>query len=510
MANQFTLEATSSKGGRATQSWTVTPIGTVSGSWIDTYWTVDGPAQSPINWAVFGLTPLALVPQTDGSMTTLKAVVHDDGTFTISNVPGGYYWFQFANNSYWTSSSTIDFGADISGRRLVTMPVSQTTTFNFDVGGLNPVEPGDQFAFFTDVANPFNIGFAIPSPPGSTTMNAFYSSNTNLDYSIAKMGFMLQYEAAAAGSISGIALGRQLDIPNLALVNGSTNPLNGTLAASPLAAFDLSVKGSDWSLAFQNVAPGPVVPVDAFTNLFTQPYIDANVMASTARFDLNIPLFLPNTVSTNGGFTLGWSGASSCVDSVQFTPLSATSHPGIITDEDFGSLQYGDPFPIEWKRVFSLCQTASFEMPVPGSNATVPVLFGTGQNTGIPTGPISPLVFPVKDPTINGTSLFTATSVGSAGVTLSWERPNGASPYGYKVALFTLRPSGNGTVNYFPGPTFTTSKTSMTLPPLQSGETYVFALSARVDGKANVETSPNRSSLPTGYSTVISAPITVH
>ena len=60
-------------------------------------------------------------------------------------------------------------------------------------------------------------------------------------------------------------------------MNGSTNPLNGTLAASPLAAFDLSVKGSDWSLAFQNVAPGPVVPVDAFTNLFTQPYIDATL-----------------------------------------------------------------------------------------------------------------------------------------------------------------------------------------------------------------------------------------
>jgi hypothetical protein len=96
VANQFTLEATSSKGGRATQSWTVTPSGTVSGSWIDTYWTVDGPARSPINWAVFGLTPLAL-PQTDGSVTTLNAVVHDDGTFfTISNVPGGYYWFQFA------------------------------------------------------------------------------------------------------------------------------------------------------------------------------------------------------------------------------------------------------------------------------------------------------------------------------------------------------------------------------------------------------------------------------
>ena len=146
--DEFTLEATSSEGGRATQSWTVTPSGTVSGSWIDTYWTVDGPAQSPINWAAFGLTPLAIVPQTDGSATTLNAVVHDDGTFTISNVPGGYYWFQFANNSYWTSSSTIDFGADISGRRLVTMPVSQTTTFNFDVAGSKSAGTGRSVCLF--------------------------------------------------------------------------------------------------------------------------------------------------------------------------------------------------------------------------------------------------------------------------------------------------------------------------------------------------------------------------
>ena len=242
-------------------------------------------------------------------------------------------------------------------------------------------------------------------------MNAFYSSNTNLDYSIAKMGFMLQYEAAAAeGSISGIALGRQLDIPNLALVNGSTNPLNGTLAASPLAAFDLSVKGSDWSLAFQNVAPGPVVPVDAFTNLFTRILrsrtLTPMLWPRRARFDLNIPLFLPNTVSTNGGFTLGWSGASSCVDSVQFTSLSATSHAGIITDEDFGSLQSeirsrssGNAFSVCAKPHPSRCQCLAQMRPF---------LFSLelGKTPGIPTGPISPLVFPVKDPTINGTSLI--------------------------------------------------------------------------------------------------------
>jgi hypothetical protein len=509
--NPFTISATSSEGGKSTQTWILTPSGTVTGSWIDTYWTPSGPVSNPINWGTFGLTPLALIPQPDGSVVTLKASVNaDDGTFSIPNVPGGYYWFQFATNSFWTSSSSIDFGADISGRRLATMPTSQTTTFNFSVGGLTPVQSPDQFAFFTDVANPFNIGFSIPSPSGSTTMDAFYSANTNLDYTRAKTGFMLQYKSTAAGSIGGIALGPQLTIASLSLANGSVNTLTGTLDPSVQSSFNLSVKGSAWATAFQNVAPGPVVPVDAYTNVFAQPYTDANILASTARFDLNIPLFLPNVVSASGGFLLGWSGASSCVDNVQFASLNATSHPGIVADEDFGGLHYGDPFPAGWKRIFSLCQTASFEMPIPGSSSTATVLFGTGQNTAIPTAPVSPLVFPVKNPTINGTSLFTANTFSPAGLTLSWSKPDGTTPYGYKVALFILRPRGDGTSNYFPAGTFTTGKTSVTLPPLQSRQTYVFALSARVDGKANVETSPNRSSLPTAYSTVISAPITTN
>ena len=68
-----------------------------------------------------------------------------DGSFSIVNVPGGYYWFQFANNAVWTSSSTIDFGADISGRRLATNSTSQTTTFHFTVDGLNPVSAAISF-----------------------------------------------------------------------------------------------------------------------------------------------------------------------------------------------------------------------------------------------------------------------------------------------------------------------------------------------------------------------------
>ncbi len=56
---------------------------------------------------------------------------------------------------------------------------------------------------------------------------------------------------------------------------------------------------------------------------------------------------------------------------------------------------------------------------------------------------------------------------------------------------------------------FYTSQASVTLPPLSSGNTYVFAITALVDGTANIQTSPNRSSLPTAFANVVSAPITI-
>jgi hypothetical protein len=57
---------------------------------------------------------------------------------------------------------------------------------------------------------------------------------------------------------------------------------------------------------------------------------------------------------------------------------------------------------------------------------------------------------------------------------------------------------------------FGTSKTSMSVPLLTSASTYVFQITAAVDGLANIETSPNRSQLPIAHSTIISAPIIVN
>ena len=46
--------------------------------------------------------------------------------------------------------------------------------------------------------------------------------------------------------------------------------------------------------------------------------------------------------------------------------------------------------------------------------------------------------------------------------------------------------------------------------PLTGGNTYVFSITALVDAGANMETNPNRSALPTGFASVVSAPMTIN
>ena len=511
IADNFTITATTSEGGSATQSWSVTPSGTISGSWIDTRWTASGSTNAPFDWTnPHSAPPQALVPQSNGGFVTVQGSGNSDGTFSIPAVPRGYYWLQIGRNGFWTSSSTFDHGSDIVGRQIATIPNPETTTFAFNITGLDPVVSADQFAFLTDWGVSFaflNIGFPIPSLLGSTTMTTSYTApKSNIDYSSASMGFLLQYEPVSAGSITGIALGPELTLSSLSLTSGATNNVTGMLNPSPQSSFDLSVKGSQWAPLFQNAGPDTVTPVDAYISMSARPFAPKSVLGGP----LNLPLFLPPLTASNCCFAIfGWPTAGTCGDGVQIDPLfTITSYPPILTDQDFGTLPYGDPFDTSWARTFSLCQKGSVQVPQPSGTAAT-FLFTDGVNTTIPTTPVSPLALPVQNPMLNGASLFAANTVSPSGVTLSWSAPSsGAAPYAYKATLFQWTTLPDGSMRYAESGAFYTGKTTMTLPPLQPSTTYVIMLTTEVDGRANVETSPRRSSLPTAVASVISAPIT--
>jgi hypothetical protein len=204
------------------------------------------------------------------------------------------------------------------------------------------------------------------------------------------------------------------------------------------------------------------------------------------------------------------STSAQCAPSFSTTGGSTVPNPAelpITTDQDFGPATFGDPFPSAWPRVFSFCETATVPIAIPGSST--PVFFGLLdlQSSALPTSPVAPLIGQVQNPTLNGSTIFTANTVSSTGIKLSWTAPAGATPTGYEVIV--LVPNTTFAIpTYGTLLKFYTTKTSVELPPLPAGQTYAFLIKTLLDGAANFETSPNRSALPTASVSVVSAPFT--
>jgi hypothetical protein len=503
VANQFSLTA-SNAGGSAAQSWVVTPAGTVTGTFVTTYWTSSGPVQVPFNWTTFvpGL-PEALVPQPDGSFQTLNGSGNSDGTFSIPNVPGGYFWLQPGPGTYWTSSSAFDFGIDINGLAPSSGSGATNTSLEVNLSGLDPLQIGDQVTFLWDVSPFFSSILSEGSPSGATTLSSVYAIGSNVDFSQTGTAFLLQYEPEIVGPFGFLKLALQATIANLSMNNGTVNNVTETLAPSPQQSFDLNVNGSAWTALLNNAGPGAVTPLWSGAGLEALPFLGANMLAGSP-FDLTVDLLavLPGVTPVGGqGF-------------VTATPCGGLgSQPMVNTDRDFGLVQYVDPFPSAWPRAFEFCIAASVAIP---ASAAVPVFSTTiidSQYTAVPTSQIVPLIGQVQNPTVNGMSSFVPTTVNATGITLSWTAPSGTTPTGYvvvpEVSLAEVSPMGT-VPTYLSEGSFYTAKTSVLLPPLQAGKVYLFMITSILDGAANFETHPRRSALPTASVSILSAPITIN
>jgi hypothetical protein len=423
------------------------------------------------------------------------------GVYEITNVPAGYYWLTMIFPAglppigFWTSSSTFDLGRDVAGDVPAQTDGSQTATFAFSLSGLDPSLPPGAVSFAPD-------RFAAPPTyltpqPGSSTLTATASVTGSIDWTKVDTAFLMQYEPVSLGALNNLVVGPELTLSNLALINGATNPITGTLAASPQVSLNLSIPGSQWSTLFENVGPSTVTPAASWLSIAAEPYVTGiNVNRSPLGPNLYLVLpTLPSGLPPVGGMCPG----------IPFGFPDAGQIP-VTTDENFGILQYGDPFPSAWTRALDFCQNANVPIAVGGVNVPTPINFGISV---VPSNsPLAPLAAPVQDPTINGSSLFTTTTVNNAVETLSWTAPVGTLPYGYTVYVFKVTPIPNG-ADFSNIGTYGTAQTSITLPPLATGNTYLFVIVTQVDGAADMETKPYRSQLPDGFATVVSSPISV-
>jgi hypothetical protein len=335
-----------------------------------------------------------------------------------------------------------------------------------------------------------HLSYLGPTNPGSTTSVGGLVANGNLDFSVIKNAFVRQYEPAALGSIDGYVLGPALTLSNLSLTTGGHNTISGALNPTVPASIDLSVKGSAWAPLFDHIAPTTTTDMGGSFYLSVQPYIAADG---------------PNVLDSNPIDLIWTSGNFSA-----FLIPSCPPNLPLTTDVEAGTVQYSDPYPSAWRRTFSVCQTASVAVQVPGGKTQGITLTNT-QTTSLPTAPVKPLISAVQNPKINGADLFNADTINDTAVTLSWDPPAIGTPFGYSVAIMSPTTFPDGRVEYVSTTTLSTAKTSITVPPdlLRSGQTYLFVITSLVDGNASMETSPHRSSLPVASAELVSGSVTI-
>jgi hypothetical protein len=185
-------------------------------------------------------------------------------------VPAGCYWLTFSSSllpsqssaAYWTSTSNFDAGRDIGGSPVPLLNGPLTTTFDFNLSGL---EVSTAPAFVELASSGSFLPPILSAPAGSATLSETFSYGSNINWSQINTDFLLQYEPASLGSLNNMVLGPERMLSNLALTDGTTNTISATLQPSPQAMLTFDVTGSQWPSLFSNAGP-------AAATLFPRPY----------------------------------------------------------------------------------------------------------------------------------------------------------------------------------------------------------------------------------------------
>jgi hypothetical protein len=477
LPNAFTMTATTPAGGTATQSWTVNPNGTIYGSYIDTYWNQAGTTAQSIN-DLSGSAFSALVPNGDGTFTTIAGSGGSGGTFTIPGVPSGYYWLVYNYDSYyWTNSSTFDLGADYSGRNMSPAPPAvaplcdSTASLGLTLTGLDSLDYDS--SIYVSVPNQngeFPTSDTVSS--GSTTYSGTLSLACPVVPASGDVAYAFQWEdietvLAPGFSDDGGYPGPSMSLGSLQILGESFTPAPaGTPTDVNPQSVDFAVQEAAWTAAFNNVGPagaGADIPTYGEFDVDVQPIVTDRAASPQAYL---AGVFTQDTFSSN---------------------------------VDNGLVTFNDPYPPTWPLLFYGYADAL------DSSAGL-WLANTYYTTTQPSG-FAPLMSGVQNPSMNGIGgdFFTpdATTVANS-VTLSWAAPTGLTPAGYEISFTCVDsscPIGYGEVY--------TASNSVTLPTdiLPAGYHYVFEIGANANSLANYNSSPYRSGYPNAYANVVSAPL---
>ncbi|MBM7118848.1 Ig-like domain-containing protein [Archangium primigenium] len=403
----------------------------------------------------------AWVPTPDGTGYTWSAGQGaSDGTFSIPQVPGGFFLVRFGDQYLWTDQRRLDFSEPKLGRADLTLE-EEPFPITLELAGLSPWRPGDDLRLYA---------------PGAGVGFAGLQACSFEDFG---------WPAEGATTFSGGA-----DFPTFMESCGLRPPrfdARDTLYLDQLVARTEPGTGLLYqelrrSTRVQGPVRAPGAPLQVQGTLVPLPLIERDLIFRASLFE---PLALaahPSATLSGQVATLGLQADA------HDTGIANTGWPDIASAEtpsrrgDFTAhFQYGNPYPSTWTPfAYTLVGArVAYTLELPGGGTTSPVNVTTSLavREALPaTGPltIQPRVGPAQNLALNGVSATgRRTDVGFTPL-VSWTPHAIDTTTHYQVRL--QRFVFFGTYAYREHvATLSTSATQVRLPPglLVAGERYL-------------------------------------
>jgi hypothetical protein len=387
-------------------------------------------------------TIAALVPNGSGGYNVLAGTGTSTGTFTIPNVPSGFYLLQIGANYVWTSQTVVDIDS-IADYRSDTVQANQNTTVTFDLTNLHSWQQTDLF----EMVCPNNAMFEFfPGTVGETSFTGNFPYVGALSAgSEGDQYYVAQLITQNLGGFVFDRLARHMAPAKFTQAQGSDTPINGRLRTiAQNQKFEANISGADISAQALAANPGAALN-SGFIGLSVYP----------------------------GSFAKGQT--TSTADLVLFS-----APPFITTNGDLGQVLYGNPYSPKWPLYVGFNWLAQTNYSAPGATNSAPLItFVSVSTLKLPTStsPIKPLAGVVSKPSINRKNFFKDQSSVSTTPTLRWSPPSVGAANNYLVQIAQLSNSGGNTVINFIAAFYTQSR-SLVVPPglLSAGQAYVFVI----------------------------------
>ena len=433
---------------------TVTPSGTINGTYVNTNVLGDGSTVSaPLDLSTLPIN--VLLPDGSGGYTTIAGAGSPNGTFTILGVPAGVYWVQVGNVYNQVQVSDFDFAnlpdvaTNVGGRTGITYDGGATLSLTASGFPLSTTQVCDDW-WVPNLNENQSAGCPTVSG-GSLTETVLLSAL--MDSTQGDAGYYIantidpNYTGQQSLTTSAYSFG---PLP-LTTAASSIVPVSGTVTAlSSTQSTEVAVQRSAFA-ALRSIG-NPGFNGGATSHFYVQPQLYG---------DLYGPVFYAAPYA-----------------------LNFIDYTGAETDFDLGSIQFGLFDPAEPLRYGASDLTSSFSTTSGGQLSQYSAVLVESSLPFTSASPAAPGVGPVVSPLINGVSFFQSQSGLSTTPALSWTAPTVGTPDYYQVLVYEsvlvdeCAPNGCYAWSLAPQSTanFFTVDTQFTVPEnvLTAGASYQF------------------------------------